>query len=119
MSPAILEAIRAHPVLVHHIVVSETIVCVDALHGLAQFRGVFSNVFRAAVADRLIVTKLDEADARETARLVATLRVLNPAARIEGAIKGSPVGLQLSADAEPETLPDLDGLFLTRYFRQD
>lgn len=35
---AILAVIGSHPVLVHHIVVSETIVCVDALHGLAQFR---------------------------------------------------------------------------------
>jgi G3E family GTPase len=106
---AILEAIGAHPVLVHHIVVSETIVCIDALHGLAQFRSEPLSRRQAAVADRLIVTKLDEADTSETARLVATLRVLNPGARIEGAIKGSSVALQLSADAEPETLPDLDG----------
>jgi G3E family GTPase len=106
---AILEAIGAHPVLVHHIVVSETIVCIDALHGLAQFRSEPLSRRQAAVADRLIVTKLDKADTSETARLVVTLRVLNPGARIEGAIKGSPVALQLSADAEPETLPDLDG----------
>ena len=91
---AILEAIGAHPVLVHHIVVSETIVCIDALHGLAQFRGEPLSRRQAAVADRLIVTKLDEADASETARLVATLRMLNPGARIEGAIKGSPVDLE-------------------------
>ena len=32
----IVEAIRADPVLVHHIVVSEIIVAVDALHALAQ-----------------------------------------------------------------------------------
>ena len=106
---AILEAIRAHPVLVHHIVVSQTIVCIDALHGLAQFRGEPLSRRQAAVADRLIVTKLDEADAGETARLVATLRVLNPGAHIEGAIKGSPVALDPSADAEPEALLDLDG----------
>jgi G3E family GTPase len=107
---AILEAIGTHPVLVHHIVVSETIVCVDALHGLAQFRSEPLSRRQAAVADRLIVTKLDEADAGETARLVATVRRLNPGARIEGAIKGSPVSLEPSPDAEPETLPDLDGV---------
>jgi G3E family GTPase len=107
---AILEAIGAHPVLVHHVVVSETIVCVDALHGLAQFRSEPLSRRQASAADRLIVTKLDEADASETARLVATLRGLNPGARIEGAIKGSPVDLELSADVEPEPLPDLDGV---------
>jgi G3E family GTPase len=107
---AILEAIGGHPVLVHHIVVSETIVCVDALYGLAQFRSEPLSRRQAAVADRLIVTKLDEADASETARLVATLRMLNPGARIEGAIKGSPVGLEPAADAEPEPLPDPGGV---------
>lgn len=107
---AILQAIATHPVLVHHLVVSETIVCVDALHGLAQFRSEPLSRRQAAVADRLIVTKLDEADAGETARLVATLRMLNPGACIEGAVKGSPFGFEPGADAEPETLPDLDGV---------
>jgi len=107
---AILQAIGAHPVLVHHIVISETVVCIDALHGLAQFRAEPLSRRQAAAADRLILTKLDEADAGETARLVATLRTLNPGARIEGAIKGSPVGLESCADTEPERLPDLDGV---------
>src|SRR4029077_4919572 len=95
---------------VHHVVVSETIVCIDALHGSAQFRGEPLSRRQAAVADRLIVTKLDEGAAGETARLVATLRMLNPGARIEGAIKGSPVDLEVSADAKPEALPDLEGV---------
>ena len=105
----IVEAIRTDPVLVHHIVVSETIVCVDALNGLAQFRVEPLARRQAIAADRLVVTKLDEVEGREADRLAATLQILNPAADIEGAIRGSPIKLMMTG-CEPAPLPDPDGL---------
>ncbi len=58
---AILDAIRTDAMLVHHILVGETIVCVDALHGLAQLMEEPLGRRQAEAADRMVVTKLDEA----------------------------------------------------------
>jgi len=103
----IVEAIRGDPMLVHHIVVREVIVAVDALHALAQLRSEPLGRRQIEIADRLIVTKTDEADTA-LQRLIATLRRLNPGAAISGAVKGETVSLPL-AEAEPEALPDLSG----------
>jgi G3E family GTPase len=103
---AIVETIRADPVLVYHIVVSEIVVTVDALHALAELRGEPLGRRQIEVADRLIVTKTDEADPAETKRLLATLCRLNPGAAISGAVRGSEVALPQFADAEPEQLPE-------------
>ena len=70
----IVEAIRADPVLVHHIVVSEIIVAVDALHALAQLRGEPLGRRQVEIADRLIVTKIDEAEEGALARLAGDAR---------------------------------------------
>ena len=103
----IVEAIRADAVLVHHIVVSEIVVTVDALHALAQLRGEPQGRSQVEVADRLVVTKLDDADEAGLKRLLATLRLVNPGAAISGAIKGSAVALPPFDDAEPVSLSDL------------
>lgn len=105
----ILDAIRADPMLVHHIVVGETIVCVDALHGLAQLAGEPLGRRQAETADRLVVTKLDEADHADIGRLAATLKTLNPGAKIGGAVRGSPVQPPSDAGQKPIELPPLEG----------
>ena len=105
----IVEAIRADPILVHHIVVNEIIVAVDALHALAQLRSEPLGRRQVEIADRLIVTKVDAAEEGALARLLATLQTINPGAAISGAVKGSEVALPSWADAEPESLPDLSG----------
>jgi G3E family GTPase len=104
----IVEAIRGDPMLVHHIVVREVIVAVDALHALAQLRSEPLGRRQIEIADRLIVTKTDAADTGALQRLIATLGRLNPGAAISGAVKGETASLPL-ADAEPEDLPDLSG----------
>lgn len=105
----IVEAIRSDPILVHHIVVSEVIVAADALHALAQLRSEPLGRRQIEIADRLIVTKVDEADEDALKRLIATLRSLNPGAAISGAVKGEDAPLPDAGDAEPEALPDLAG----------
>ncbi|MGE3307991.1 MAG: GTP-binding protein [Rhizobiaceae bacterium] len=105
----IVEAIRADPVLVHHIVVSEVMVAVDALHSLAQLRSEPLGRRQIEIADRLIVTKVDEADGDALRRLIATMRSLNPGAAISGAVKGEDAPLPDAGDVEPEQLPDLAG----------
>jgi G3E family GTPase len=105
----IAEAIRADPVLVHHIFVGEIIVAVDALHGLAQLLAEPLGRRQAEIADRIVVTKIDAARAAELAPLLATLRGLNPGAAISGAVKGTDAPLPPFADTSPAALPDLSG----------
>ena len=103
----IVEAVRDDSVLVHHIVVSEIIVAVDALHALEQLRSERLGRAQMEVADRLVVTKIDAAQSAALTRLLATLRRLNPGAVISGAARGSVVSLPACDDADPEPLPEL------------
>jgi G3E family GTPase len=106
---AILDAIRTDPVLVHHIMIGEVIVAVDALHGMSQFRGEPLSRRQAEVADRLIVTKLDAVEGGTLRTLLATLRAMSPGARLSGAVKGVDQPLPDVSDASAEALPDLSG----------
>jgi G3E family GTPase len=54
----IVEAIRTDPVLVHHIVVSEVLVAVDALHALAQLQVEPLGRRQIESADCFMITKL-------------------------------------------------------------
>jgi G3E family GTPase len=104
----IVAAIQSDPVLVSHIVIGEIVVAVDALHALAQLRSELLGRRQIETADHLVVTKVDAADETVLAKLVATLRRLNPGAAISGAVLGSPLELPQADAAEPENLPDLD-----------
>jgi len=104
----IVAAIRSDPVLVHHIVVSEIVVLVDALHALPQLRADRLGRRQIETADRLIVTKADAVGDEALARVVATLRHLNPGVELNGAVQGAPVALPAGDDVEPEHLPTLD-----------
>jgi G3E family GTPase len=87
--------------------VSEIVVTVDALNALVELRGEPLGRLQIEVADRLIVTKTDEAEPEAKRRLLATLHKLNPGAAISGAVRGSAVALPQFADAEPDSLPDI------------
>jgi len=100
----IVDAIRSDPVLIHHILVSEIVVVVDALNGLEQMMREPLSRRQVETADRLIVTKMDEAGIPAVRRLLATLAQLNPGAALSGAIMGSPADLPDFAGVEPETL---------------
>jgi G3E family GTPase len=106
---SIIEAIKADAVLVHHIVVSEIVVAVDAVHGMSQLRRERLGRRQAEVADRLIITKTDETGEAEAKLLLATLRQINPGAELCGSVKGSSVPLPGFLDTAPEALPALDG----------
>lgn len=107
----IVAAIRADPVLVHHVVVSDVVVIVDALHALAQLRSEPLGRRQIEIADRMVLTKIDVAAPADLSRLVATLRQLNPAAPISAAVLGTPIAMPpVDPDAVPEPLPALDGV---------
>lgn len=106
---AIVEAIRTDPVLAHHIVVAEIVVTVDALHGIAELRGEPLGRRQIEAATRLVVTKADAAEPAVIARLLATLKKLNPDAPIKATAHGSEIALPDLPRAEAEDLPDLGG----------
>lgn len=101
---AILDAIAADPVLVHHIRMTGTVVLVDAVNGLAGASVAPLALAQMRAADRLILTKTDATAPERVARLAATLRQLNPLAAISAAVAGQPVAFPAS-EALPLDLP--------------
>ena len=105
---AIVAAVQGDPILVNHIVIDETIVVVDALHGLAQLQTEPLGRRQIGAADRIILSKCDAADPAALTRLRATLRNLTPTAPQSGAVLGEAVALPLvPEDTEAEVLPPL------------
>ncbi len=105
---AIVAAIQGDAILVNHIVIDETIVVVDALHGLAQLQSEPLGRQQIGAADRLILSKSDVADPATLTILRATLRDLNPAAPQTGAILGQDVALnRLPPEMQAAPLPHL------------
>ncbi|WP_395686873.1 CobW family GTP-binding protein [Aestuariivirga sp.] len=105
----IVAAIKSDPVLVYHIVVSEIIVAADARHAMSQLRSEPLGRRQIEIADRIIVTKVDEAEPAELTKLLSTLVSINPAARISGAVKGVETALPSFEGVAPDALPDLNG----------
>ena len=99
---AILLLIANDPILTRHIRLAETIVLVDALNGAADLTADALAVRQIGAASRVVLTKTDAAPAAATARLAATLGILNPAAGLSAAVAGEPVPLpDLRADPLP------------------
>jgi G3E family GTPase len=70
----ILSTVQADPVLRHHFRLGNVITTVDAVNGLGRPE----SIKQVAVADRLVLTKTDIADAAAVEALIAELRILNP-----------------------------------------
>ncbi len=85
----ILSTVQADPVLKHHFRLGNVITTVDAVNGEAQLARRAESVKQIAVADRLVLTKTDLAEAGAVDALVAHIRRLNPAAPLWRAAEGS------------------------------
>lgn len=101
----IIDAIATDPVLVHHIVLRETVVAVDGIHGSGQIAAEPLWRRQAQAADRFVLTKVDGADPAALARIRATLEAVNPGRPVEGSVMGSPADLPAAAGALPLDLP--------------
>jgi G3E family GTPase len=76
----ILSTVRADPVLRHHFSLGTVITTVDAVNGMRQLDARPESVKQVAMADRLVLTKIDLASA-ETAQLLSErLSRINPTA---------------------------------------
>lgn len=104
----ILHGILAHPYLGLRYAVTGVVTAVDAVNGAATLDAHEEAVRQAALADTLILTKGDLADAARLADLRRRLAGLNPAARIAEAGPGAAPAAWLAeaglftADGRPE-----------------
>lgn len=78
----VLYTLMAEDVLRHHFRLGNVITTVDAVNGARQLDAFEESLKQAAVADRLVLTKTDIADAAAAKILRARLATLNPAAQI-------------------------------------
>lgn len=78
----VLQAVMGHPVLMQASRLDGVICVVDAVHGSATLDTHEEAVRQVAVADRIVVTKSDLADAAQLAALQARLAALNVGADI-------------------------------------
>ena len=76
----VLHTAMAHPYLVLRYRLDGVVTVVDCVNGEATLDEHAEAVKQAAVADRIVLTKTDLADAKQRERIVARLRALNPAA---------------------------------------
>ena len=121
----ILTTIAAEPQLRHHYRVGRVVATVDAVNGDTQLDRQPESRKQAALADRLVVTKTDIADAETTHALVARLSRLNPVAPVHYAadpsltpddLIGGAAGSWFraeAAEAEPRHADDIRSLSFT------
>ena len=84
----VLQTAMAHPYLVKRYRLDGVVTVVDAVNGEATLDAHPEAIKQAAVADRIVLTKTDIADAGQIERVTARLHALNPAATILDAAKG-------------------------------
>ncbi len=107
---AIVEAIRNDPLLIHRVLVEGVTVTVDAENAPARLKADALIRRQIATADVLVITKLDALRSDEAGRLAATLKSLNPGARITGTVKGEEKALPDFSNIAAEDLPVLSEL---------
>ena len=84
----VLHTVMSHPYLLLRYRLDGVVTVVDAVNGDATLDSHEEAVKQAAVADRIVLTKTDLADAGQRERVLARLHALNPAAAILDAAKG-------------------------------
>jgi G3E family GTPase len=84
----VLHTVMSHPYLLLRYRLDGVVTVVDAVNGDATLDAHEEAVKQAAVADRIVLTKTDIADAAQREKTIERLHALNPAAAILDAAKG-------------------------------
>jgi G3E family GTPase len=93
----VLSTLKADPVLRHHFRAAGVVTTVDAVNGMLQFERHIESVRQVAIADVIVLTKTDLAQAPDTARLVKRLAAMNPAAPLLSAAETLDAAVLLQA----------------------
>jgi G3E family GTPase len=84
----VLHTLMEDPILEAYYRLDGVVTTVDAVNAMSQLDAQFEAVKQAAVADRIVLTKTDMAQADHVARLAERLRALNPGAPIIPVVMG-------------------------------
>jgi G3E family GTPase len=84
----IAQLLLNNPLVSHSLRLDAIVTTVDAVHGGGQLNAHEEALKQAAIADRLVLTKTDLAEASAVAALRRRLAALNPAAPVEAAVQG-------------------------------
>lgn len=76
----VLTTLHADPVLKHHFRMERIVTTVDAVNGARTLANHAESVKQVAVADRIVLTKTDIADAAAATSVVRRVRAINPSA---------------------------------------
>lgn len=106
---AIAAALAADPVLARRLAIETTIVLIDGSGGTDQLAREPLARAQAEAAGAIIVTKSEGIGREERSTLAATLRRLAPGAELSWAEFGSPVAVDIDADAAPCPIPEAAG----------
>lgn len=93
----VLSTLKADPVLRHHFRAAGVVTTVDAVNGMLQLERHIESVRQVAIADVIVLTKTELAQAPDTARLVARLSAMNPAAPLLSAAEALDAAVLLQA----------------------
>ena len=85
----ILHTVLTDPVISRRFVLDSVVTVVDAVNGAGQLDAHFESVKQAAVADRLVISKIDLAKDKVIAALRKRIRAFNPGAALFEAVKGA------------------------------
>lgn len=85
----ILSTITSEPVIRHHFRLGNVITTVDAVNGTLHMARQPESLKQAAIADRIVLTKVDIATPKQRAAVMARLNQLNPTAPIIEAAHGA------------------------------
>ena len=79
---SIMQLLFNNPLITKNFVLDAVVTTVDAIHGQGQLQEHDEALKQAAVADRIVITKTDLADAKEVSALAARLSEINPTAHV-------------------------------------
>lgn len=107
----VMHALLGDKSLMQHFRLGQVITTVDAVQGLQQLQAHIESRKQASVAEHLVITKTDMADAKELLALKHQLQQLNPYAQMTESVSGQAAQAIFTSDLQSSTFKLLPQAF--------
>ena len=107
----VMHALLGDKSLMQHFRLGQVITTVDAVQGLQQLQAHIESRKQASVAEHLVITKTDMADAKELLALKHQLQQLNPYAQMTDSVSGQAAQAIFTSDLQSSTFKLLPQAF--------
>lgn len=107
----VMHALLGDKSLMQHFRLGQVIATVDAVQGLQQLQAHIESRKQASVAEHLVITKTDMADAKELLALKHQLQQLNPYAQMTDSVSGQAAQAIFTSDLQSSTFKLLPQAF--------